>query len=92
MKTILSALVLLASYHAIAFEEAEEADWTAEAYLSEADLNEDPALWEQYGDEAPVVLVQGYNMNPKFNIHNSQRGVALTIPGGAHARANSSRL
>lgn len=75
MKTILSALLLLASCHAFAFEEA---DWTAEeqAYLSEADLNEDPALLEQYGDEAPVVLVQGYNMNPKFNIHNSQGGVA----------------
>src|SRR6476620_8474955 len=55
MKTVLSALVLLASYHAFAFEEAEEADWPA---------------------EAPVFLVHGYNMNPKFNDYNSRMGAA----------------
>ena len=86
MKTILSALLLFASCHAFAFDEAAESGWAPEeqAYLNEADLNEGLDLRDQYQyrDDLPVVLVQGSsNMNPKFNIYNSKGGVPLSAQG-----------
>jgi hypothetical protein len=76
--TILSALVLFASYNAFALGEAEKADCSAIelAQLNIAESNDQSARSKLDGEDAPVVLVQSMNMNPNFNYYNSQRGVA----------------